>query len=155
MSAMEMSGSEAMVIDWANESAEGQPQQFTLRGNPEAEKVMTVLEGFGVSRFKVLVRPRDGDDADIFATTPQLVPSSRVSAKRLEAIERAQKRLGQLVREAVLAALVGTDAEDRLVFDEAVVVLSGYGGDRGITAYTTVISTDTDDSFYDRPIELL
>ncbi len=145
----------AMVIDRANESAEGQPQQLLLQGNPEVESEMASLEGLGVRRFTVLVRSRDGDDADVFATMPELRSSGRFSAKRVAAIERAQRRLGQLVREAVLAALVGTDAEDRLVFVEAVVVLSKDGGNRGITAYATVISTDADGGFCDQPIELL
>jgi hypothetical protein len=145
----------AMVIDRANESAEGQPQQFTLRGNPEAEKVMATLESQGVNQFTIVLRFRYSDDADVFPTFPEFEKGGRYSAARIQAVQKAQRELGALVQDAVQASIVGTDAENQELLVEAVVFASRDGGGQSITAFTTVISTDPQGGFRDRPIELL
>lgn len=150
MSAMKHGDVAAMVLDQNGEGAEGDPRQFVLRAHPEIDGVMASLEGLGVDWFTIVLRFRYPDDADVFPTFPVFRKGGRFSAARIEGVQRAHRELSALVQEAVS----GTGGEDQELLVEAVVVVTRDSGKRGITAYTTVMVTDLDSDFRDRPIEL-
>jgi hypothetical protein len=144
----------AMVIDRANESAEGQPRQYVLRGDAYCTERLDRLDQLGVTIFRCLIRTRGGDICNSRPGTPTFKKGTRLSLRRLEEAARLVQTLSDLVADSVTEAVEGTSAEGYDVLIEANVIVSDPDGPRGIAALVTVINA-YDPEFDNREIQIL